>query len=165
VEPGAGRVVVGISASLSGLAALRFAVAESRRRGLTEVVAVRAWPDPQPGRRPPPWADELRQASVAVINTAVAAAFLAPPTDLTVATRMPRGRPGPVLVDLVDEHDLIVVGTRRLRRLGIGVARYCVRHAPCPVIVVPPPTLATPALTRRFTRTLDRELRDISTQH
>jgi nucleotide-binding universal stress UspA family protein len=158
-----GRIVVGVSASLSGLAALRLAVAESRRRGLTEVTAVRTWPDTHPGRRPPPWAHELAQASTAAIDAAVTAAFVVPPADVAFTKRTPRGQPGPVLVSLVDDTDLIVLGTRRWRLLGLGVAGYCGRHAPCPVIVVPPPALATLGLTRRFTRSFDRELRHIVT--
>lgn len=43
------RIVVGVSPSLAGLAALRLAVDEARRRGIGQIIAVRSWPDAQPG--------------------------------------------------------------------------------------------------------------------
>jgi nucleotide-binding universal stress UspA family protein len=153
------QIFVGVSASLSGLAALRFAVAEARRRGLRRITAVRAWPDH--GRdRPAPWAPDRRHACLAQIDTAVATAFATRPLDVLILPRMPPGRtPGRALVRLVeDEGDLIVVGTCRRRRLGGGVGGYCARHLACPVVIVPPPLMAGRAHTRRITRSLRREL-------
>jgi hypothetical protein len=50
-----------------------------------------------------------------------------------------------VLVDHADRpDDLLVVGTGRrggLRRLRRSVGRYCLAHARCPVIAVPPSDL------------------------
>ncbi|HWS39262.1 MAG TPA: universal stress protein [Actinoplanes sp.] len=154
------RIVVGVSTSLPGLAALRYAVAEGRRRGLTAITVVRTWPDPDHGRKPPPpWAADLARASTRVIDEAVSAAFGMRPARIVLLNSTPRGRPGPALVDLVDStDDLIVLGSRRRRWLGSGVARHCIRLAPCPVIVVPCPAPAS-----RFPApNLDDELRRLT---
>jgi hypothetical protein len=61
-----------------------------------------------------------------------------------------RGEPGPALVSVAcDGHDLLVLGAGRRGRLARAwhgrVSRYCVAHAPCPVLTVPPPALAQTA--------------------
>ncbi|GLY04123.1 universal stress protein [Actinoplanes sp. NBRC 101535] len=151
-----GRIVVGVSASLPGLAALRYAVAEARRRGRTAVTAVRAWPDPDHGSKPPPsWAADLMRSCAAEIGTAIDEAFGPAPDGITFVVRTPRGRPGPALADLLTEDDLLVLGTRRRRWLGPGTARYCLRFAPCPVVVVPAPRITAGGRARD----LDDELR------
>ncbi len=159
-SPLPGRVVVGASTSLPGLAALRYAVAEGRRRGLTAITVVRTWPDADHGRKPaPPWAAELARASGRLIEEAVDAAFGRAPARIALVHCTPGGRPGPALVDQVDDDDdLIVLGSRRRRWLGAGVARHCIRLAPCPVIVVPPPALAD----LRWSSSLDTELRRLT---
>ena len=67
------------------------------------------------------------------------------PDDLSVEALVVRGPTGPVLVDCADDpDDLLVIGTGRrgLRRVaGRSVSRYCVAHARCPVVAVPPSAL------------------------
>jgi nucleotide-binding universal stress UspA family protein len=69
------------------------------------------------------------------------------PADLSVQPAVQRGQPGPVLVALADRlDDLLIVGAGR-RGLAAWpgrarVSRYCVTHARCPVLAVPPATLA-----------------------
>jgi nucleotide-binding universal stress UspA family protein len=151
-----GRIVVGVSTSLPGLAALRYAVGEARRRGLGAITAVRAWPDPDHGRQSSPlWAGDLARASVHEIDAAIAAAFGLPPADVTITKQCPPGRPGLALADAAGDSDLIVVGSRRHRWFGTGVARLCIRHAPCPVLVIPPPV----PVARISGRRMDEELR------
>lgn len=52
-----------------------------------------------------------------------------------------RGPAGPLLVEACIDAELLVIGTRRLEgvsRVGEGsVSEYGLRHAPCPVAVVP----------------------------
>ncbi|WP_436842915.1 universal stress protein [Streptomyces collinus] len=66
-----------------------------------------------------------------------------------------RGAPGPALVRTADrDDDLLLVGAGgrgRLRRaLWPSVSRYCLAHAGCPVLAVPPsPLRATPATVHR----------------
>src|ERR1019366_1130330 len=57
-----------------------------------------------------------------------------------------RGETGPVLVDTADQpDDLLIVGTGRRGGLGRllhrSVSRYCLAHAKCPVLAVPPSPL------------------------
>lgn len=65
---------------------------------------------------------------------------------MTLAGLTVRGTPGAALVDTVrDTGDLLVVGTGSrtplLRALRPSVSRYCLAHAPCPVLAVPPSPL------------------------
>ena len=59
---------------------------------------------------------------------------------------MERGETGVVLVDVASQpEDLLIIGTGRRRFLGRlfrgSVARYCLAHAKCPVLAVPPSAL------------------------
>jgi nucleotide-binding universal stress UspA family protein len=68
------------------------------------------------------------------------------PDDLPVRPVVERGDAGPVLVDLAREPgDLLVIGTGRRNPIGRvlhrSVGRYCLAHARCPVIAVPPSAL------------------------
>ena len=68
------------------------------------------------------------------------------PADLQVEPQVARGEFGPVLVDTASQpDDLLIIGTGR--RAGLGrlvhrsVSRYCLAHARCPVLAVPPSAL------------------------
>jgi nucleotide-binding universal stress UspA family protein len=99
-------------------------------------------------------------AGYQVIEQSIAEALGTPPTDLDVIQNVVEFvSPGRALVYLSsDPGDLIVVGARVARGLGrlwrSGADTYCVRHAACPVLVVPPPDLL------RLVRTSRRERRD-----
>jgi nucleotide-binding universal stress UspA family protein len=159
-----GNVIVGVSLSLAGLEALRFAVAQARYRDAT-LIAVRAWNGPSSWawsfgeyelyfwgyERTPP--DPSRE----IITTAFEEAAAATPDGLTVVWHTGEGAPATVLRHLVTSpHDLLVVGAGR-RWPGGKVARACVRHAACPVVVVPPPAMARQARGRRTARRLFRQ--------
>jgi len=65
-----------------------------------------------------------------------------------------RAAPGPALVELADRRDdLLVVGYGGRSRLGCAVhgsvARYCLAHARCPVLAVPPSELIRELRPRR----------------
>ena len=94
------------------------------------------------------------------------------PDDPPVRPLVQRGEAGWILVALACcPGDLLVVGAGRrgaLARLVAGkVSRYCLAHAKCPVVAVPPPALAREighgplgwAFWQR-TLTADRVLRD-----
>ena len=145
------RVVVGVTGSVGNLQAVRCAAAEARRRE-TSLVAVHAWV--------PPGGDvaerrfsvpELRQvwrdAAWSRLRDAFDAALGGPPPDLHMEPVIMRGDPGRVLVTAASrENDLLVVGAGRRgvlqRLLHRQVSRYCLTHAACPVLVVPPSQLA-----------------------
>ncbi|WP_240803534.1 universal stress protein [Streptomyces sp. A0592] len=156
------RVVVGVTGTPGSLTALHRAAAEARVRR-AELLAVLAWQSPGGalGSRNgwgPDVLTEYRSAAADRLREALDAAFgvewpCVPVEGLTV-----RGTPGAALVDVArDPEDLLVVGAgsrAALRRLvRPSVARYCLAHAPCPVLAVPPsPLQAALAAERRRNR-------------
>jgi nucleotide-binding universal stress UspA family protein len=150
VAAGSRRVVVGVSGSLRSLGALRTAVAEARA-ACAAVLAVLAWA-PAGGelayaRAPCPVLLRLwEQAAVQRMRDAFDEAFGGLPDGVAVRRTVVRGSPGPTLVELADRRDdLLVVGYGGRSRLGCAihgtVTRYCMAHARCPVLAVPPPEL------------------------
>ena len=155
----AGRVIVGVDNCLAGLHALRRAVAEARNRG-ANLYAVRCWTTGAgtvaAGAALPE--TELLDLATLEVSDALSAALGGPPRDVPLWVVAPEGPIGLSLVQLADrDDDLLVVGScqrRSLRHpLSGAVAKYCIRHAACPVLVVPPPALA------RATRDVSEELR------
>ncbi|MFJ3794448.1 universal stress protein [Kitasatospora sp. NPDC090091] len=140
------RVIVGLSGSLSSLAALYRAVHEAARHGAT-LVPVVAWTPSdgtdRDGLRP---LSEQEHAARRRLDTAFDQPFGGYPADLVVRPLVVRGHAGAALVRAVTgPADLIVVGTGthgRLDRLLHGsVLRYCRTYATCPVIAVSPSEL------------------------
>jgi nucleotide-binding universal stress UspA family protein len=146
------RVVAGVSGSLRSLGALRAGAAEARKHGLPLAAAL-AW-TPRGGeiayqRAPCPlllrlWEQEARER----LQSAFEQALGGLPADITVTEYVIRGEPGPVLVRLADRaDDILVVGYGLRSRLSYAmhgaVTRYCMAHARCPVLAVPPPELIT----------------------
>ncbi|MCX5402947.1 universal stress protein [Streptomyces sp. NBC_00335] len=143
-----GRVVVGVYGSLGSLTALHAAHAEARARE-AELWVVLAWQPPLggPGARRggggTPLLTASRDAAVERLREVLDTAFGGSPAGVTLAGLAVRGTPGAALVGAArDPGDLLVVGTgpRRplLRALRPSVTRYCLAHAPCPVLAVPP---------------------------
>ncbi len=150
VADGGRRVIAGVSGSLRSLGALRAAVAEARSSGVP-LVAVLAWV-PAGGEyayRRAPCPVLLRvweQAARSRLSEAFDEAFGGLPADVTVHQVVMRGKPGPVLVKLADhQEDLLVIGSGGHGLAGLtwpgGVGRYCLAHAHCQVLAVPPPDL------------------------
>ncbi|MFI9272974.1 universal stress protein [Kitasatospora sp. NPDC052896] len=161
------RVIVGVSGSLNSLTALHRAVDEARARQAT-LVPVLTW-TPVGGERNyraqpcPPLLRTWEEAAHARLGHAFQDAFGGFPTGLRVDPLVIRGEAGPVLTQVADRpDDLLVVSTGRqgrLHRLVHGsVSRYCLAHASCAVIAVPPSALQTDL--RRLARTVD--LRELS---
>jgi nucleotide-binding universal stress UspA family protein len=144
------RIVVGVQGSLGSLQALRYAAEEARERNVP-LVPVIAWIPPGGDlaeRRSPSlylrqvWGDAARQRLLAAFDAGLGGV----PADLRVEPRVERGETGPVLVDIADQPgDLLVIGTGRRsligRALHKSVGRYCLAHAKCPVLAVPPSAL------------------------
>lgn len=156
-----GRVVVGIAATIAGLQALRRAVEEARRRGVP-LHAVRAWQSPfnWSGADAARWREEMAEEARAELREAFALAFGGVPTDVAVRPVVVEGPPHRVLVAQADrDSDLLVVGVHRRRHpwFPIGFGQYCRRHAGCPVLLVPPPELATTGRLGALARQLRRE--------
>ena len=173
---GARRVFVGASGSPGSLRALRYAE-EAARRLDALLIPVMAWTPPGgelAERRTP--SHGLRriweQAASERLAHTLEAAWGETPTGLTIRPTVVRGEPGHALVDIADSgDDLLVVGAGRRGGLaclsGARVSRYCLRHARCPVLAVPPATLDGGQghglrgwAFRHRELTLDRALRD-----
>jgi nucleotide-binding universal stress UspA family protein len=147
------RIIVGASGSPGSLRALRYARHLARDYDAT-LVPVLAWL--------PPCGDLAdRRTPNQKLEDTLNLAWGTPPTDLPVQPLIRRGKPGPVLADAACRPgDLLLVGAGRrgavARTAGGRVSRYCLAHAPCPVLALPPPPLAyeTPhgALGRAFRR-------------
>jgi nucleotide-binding universal stress UspA family protein len=144
------RVVVGVHGSLGSLQALRYAAEEARERNVP-LVPVIAWIPPggdlAERRHPSPYLRRVwREAAHKQLCSAFEAALGGLPDDLLVQPQVQRGETGPVLVDIADEPgDLLVIGTGRRsligRALRKSVGRYCLAHAKCPVLAIPPSAL------------------------
>jgi nucleotide-binding universal stress UspA family protein len=143
------RILVGVHGSLGSLQALRYA-AEQARQAEARLVAVVAWVPPGGDlaeRRQPVYSlrQIWRDAARGRLQDAFDQGLGGLPADLAVERVVVRGPAGPVLVDAADRPgDLLVVGTGRrgLRRwIRRSVSRYCVAHAHCPVVAIPPSDL------------------------
>jgi len=144
------RIVVGVHGSLGSLQALRHAADEARQRGVP-LVPVIAWIPPggdlAERRHSSPYLRKIwRDAAWERLTTAFDDGLGGIPEDLEVEPHVERGETGVVLVDIASQaDDLLIVGTGRRgtpgRLLRRSVARYCVAHAKCPVLAVPPSAL------------------------
>lgn len=143
------RIFAGVDGSLGSLQALRYAAEEARDRDAL-LVPVLAWVPPGgdlADQRHPCvelqrlWRDAARERLWAAFDAGLGGL----PAGLSVEPRVIRGEPGPVLVNSADDpDDLLVIGTGRRgprRSLHRSVGRYCLAHARCPVIAVPPSAL------------------------
>jgi len=144
------RIIVGVHGSLGSLQALRYAADEARRRDVL-MLPVIAWLPPggdlAERRHSSPYLRKIwRDAAWERLNAAFDDGLGGMPVDVRLEPHVERGETGPVLVDLADQpDDLLMIGTGRrghLRRLIRGsVTRYCLAYANCPVLAVPPSAL------------------------
>jgi nucleotide-binding universal stress UspA family protein len=138
------KVIVGISPSLAGLEALRFGIAEARRRDVP-LWAVRTWMlDAGPrARNVWQWEATLSAEGRILVDEVFRIAVGQRPDDVDIVVRSPGGNAAAVLKGYAtNPADLIIVGASRFRWLPGGVGRGCVRGAICPVAVVPRPEMA-----------------------
>ena len=145
------RVIVGASGSPGSLQALRFAEELARAHDAT-LIPLLAWVPPGgdlADRRAPcgylrrVWEEDACQR----LRDTLHAVWGEAPADPSVQPVVERGEAGLILVSAACcPGDLIVVGAGRrgaLARMISGkVSRYCLAHACCPVLAVPPPPLA-----------------------
>jgi nucleotide-binding universal stress UspA family protein len=136
------QIVVGVHGSPSSLAALRWAAREAALRG-TGLLAVRAWEDH--AKRRAPYAsvagqlmiEEDRVVAAARLEEAARAA-LNGTAGVAVSVTMAEGLAARVLLDHAVGAELLVLGSAASEGPhAVGpVAQACLRHAPCPVVVV-----------------------------
>lgn len=121
------RIVVGIDKSPVARAALAWAVREAKRTNAS-ILAVSVC--------------QLSFEATHKEDLRVALESLGPDADgVEVELRTPHGAAGPVLVELSQHASCLVVGgAGHLKREVLvlsSVTTYCLRHAHCPVVVVP----------------------------
>ena len=144
------RVVVGVHGSLGSLQALRYAADEARHRDVP-LLPVIAWVPPggdlAERRHSSPYLRQIwREAAWERLRGAFDDGLGGMPADLRVEPHVERGETGPVLVDVASQpDDLLIIGTGRRgrfrRMFHRSVGRYCLAHAKCPVLAVPPSAL------------------------
>lgn len=141
-EPSTEQILVGVTGAGENTSALRFAIDEARRRhqGVTLVHSV------NPSVLPPPslaalevsWAD-VAKGVVADVCREAESLLDGDPVPLSTLART--GPPGPHLVELSRQADLVVLQHRdlsRLHRLVTGsTVAHVATHARCPVVSVP----------------------------
>jgi nucleotide-binding universal stress UspA family protein len=139
---GSSRIVVGVDESSASLAALRWAAREAGLR-TARLQVVCAWERarwrlaPYASRLHLPGRDEDRAAAGARLEGAVRT-MLGPAPAIPVSVEMAEGLPTQVLLDRAAGAELLVLGgVASTGRDAIGpVARDCLRHPPCPIVVV-----------------------------
>jgi nucleotide-binding universal stress UspA family protein len=143
------RIIVGVHGSLGSLQALRYAADEARQRNVP-LLPVIAWVPPggdlAERRNSSPYLRKIwRDAAWERLWEAFDSGLGGLPADLRVEPIVARGETGPVLVETADQpDDLLIIGTGRRgagRVLRRSVSRYCLAHARCPVLAVPPSAL------------------------
>jgi nucleotide-binding universal stress UspA family protein len=137
------RIVVGVDESPASLAALRWAAREAGLRA-ARLQVVRAWERARWRLAPyasrgclPPGGDEDRAAAAVRLEGAVRATF-GPASLIPVSVEVAEGLATQVLLDRAAGAELLVLGgVASTGRDAIGpVARDCLRHPPCPIVVV-----------------------------
>jgi nucleotide-binding universal stress UspA family protein len=144
------RIIVGVHGSLGSLQALRYAAEEARQRDVP-LLPVTAWVPPggdvAERRNSSPYLRKMwRDDAWKRLWGAFDAGLGGVPQDVLVEPQVARGETGPVLVDTADQpDDLLIIGTGRraglTRVLHRSVSRYCMAHAKCPVLAIPPSAL------------------------
>jgi nucleotide-binding universal stress UspA family protein len=146
--------------SIAGLQALRVAVTEARWRS-APLFAVRAC------AFRPPWTGpdvervrtQLRREARQYVCDAFDAAMGGVPHDVTVYVDLANARIDEALLAASDNpSDVLIVGRHTQRRPSNWLIRSCMRHACCPVVIVPPPSGLPEIANRRMARRLLREI-------
>jgi nucleotide-binding universal stress UspA family protein len=150
--PGVRRIIAGVSGSRRSLPALRRAADLADAHDAT-LLPVHVWAPPAmelaslqfPSERLyREWEDEAWQRLWGTLDTA----FGGLPPGLRIQPVIAQGSPGWILVRAASRaDDVLVIGAGRragASRLWHGtVSRYCLAHASCPVVAVPPSELET----------------------
>jgi len=138
-----GRIVVGVDGSDAGTAALVWATAQAEVSG-AELDVVTVWThdgmldDASVNRT----LEEARRVHVDELEKLVTAVTKGH-TGVVARYAAPEGDPADVLTTRAKEATMLVVGSHgkgKLREMLAGsVSSACLRHASCPVAVIPPP--------------------------
>ena len=137
------RIVVGVEGSEGSLRALRWAIHEAHTRGGTvQAVIVYDWFGTEAallaGLSPEAERDRARDTLDAAVER-----VRNPNAHVPVATEVLEGNAAVQLAEAARDADLLVVGSRGhgpVHHAVLGsVSEGCIRHASCPVVVLPVP--------------------------
>lgn len=136
-----GRIIAGTDGSESSDAALDWAVGETERRD-AELIVVHSWFYPYIEFSTAELHDRARVDASLVLGAAVDRCSKR--TAFPVRGELIEDSAAPALIEAGTEADMVVLGSRgrgRFRSLLFGsVARAVAEHAPCPVVIVRPPS-------------------------
>lgn len=145
-------VVCGIDGSPASQRALEWAVAEAKFRGC-RLRAVTAWEwDGVEGMIAPTTSSEARSHAEIVQRRALIAALEGIEEQPEIERRLVKGRPSEALCTAAMDAELLVVGSRghtTMHDVFVGsTSQRVIRHATCPVVVLPDPQHAEHELAR-----------------
>jgi nucleotide-binding universal stress UspA family protein len=151
------RIIAGVSGSSRGLPALRWA-ADLARTYEAELFPLHAWLPPCAAWAGHQFASQQlyrdwEEAAGQRLAETLKLAFGGHPPGLRAWPVIAEGTPGEILVRAACRADyLLVIGAGRRAAVSRlwhgGVSRYCLAHACCPVIAIPPPALERAARQR-----------------
>lgn len=134
-------IVVGVDGTPAAQAALTFAMREARLRGSALDVVTTWMLDVDSGNPSLGIPGDIARRVQAAQGVAISAALAATAAPPVIGRHVIEGVAGEELVRLGRDADYLVVGSAHknvLKRALLGsVSQYCVRHATCPVVVVP----------------------------
>jgi nucleotide-binding universal stress UspA family protein len=137
-------IVVGLDDSPSGRRALAWAAAEASRRGATlQVITAWHWEATEGAPLIPVDPAMLRSSAEATQRAALAEVLATVDPPPVVACEVVETAAAQALVEASRHAELVVVGTHGrgpVRSLLLGsVSHAVIKHAACPVVVMPPP--------------------------
>lgn len=135
-------IVVGVDGTEASRVALEFAIREGMARGsAVEVVTAWSWEGAHEPLNGPATATEARHRAEQIQEEVVALVLRTVPNPPMLSRQVVGGEAGRVLLHAARGAAYLVVGSAHrgiVARAVLGsVSQYCVRHATCPVVVVP----------------------------
>lgn len=135
-------IIVGVDGSAAADRALAWAARIGHRLGAT-VEMVTAWSTGHLDTSGTPILPLADEESARRVQAETAARVLPGGGSTPVAMTVGEGASGPVLAEATRQADMLVMGSHGHRRIYSALlgstSEYCIRHADCPVVIIPVP--------------------------